>query len=99
VIQNVEFLKDGKYPSRATLHNTGGEATVVLRSTFDLSPGATIPLSRKENNLKAVSNGVDDADFGDGDGYVIILLLDEGLLKLGSVAPGPVALRVDSGRY
>ena len=72
MIQNAELLKDGKYPCSATLLITGGKATVVLHSTFDLSPGTTIPLSRKENNLKAVSNNVDDAEVENGDGHIII---------------------------
>ena len=46
------MLEDGYYHSWATVHIKDGNALVILHDTFDLPSGTTIPLLRKEHNLR-----------------------------------------------
>jgi len=56
-MQDKGIPKDGEYPCSATLHIKDGKAVVVLHSMFGLAPEITIPLLRKDNNLKVESGG------------------------------------------
>jgi hypothetical protein len=48
-------LPDGQYACAATLHVKEGKVVVVLHSTFGLEPGATMPLLRREHDLRVES--------------------------------------------
>ena len=45
-------LADGLYDCAATVHVKDGRVAVVLHTTFDLPPGTSIPLLRKECDMR-----------------------------------------------
>jgi hypothetical protein len=49
--KKVQPLAEGSYSCHATLHIQDGQAVVVLHSMFDLKPGTTIPLARRDGNM------------------------------------------------